>query len=64
MDTNYTIKLIKSANDKDLVEALDIYIKMVDEHQKHILHKYGITYIINIMMLENCFIMFCMLMIK
>lgn len=64
MDTNYTIKLIKSANDKDLVEALDIYIKMVDEHQKHLLHKYGITYIINIMMLENCFIMFCMLMIK
>jgi len=64
MDTNYTIKLIKSANDKDLVEALDIYIKMVDEHQKHLLHKYGITYIINIMMLENCFFMFCMLMIK
>ena len=34
MDTNYTIKLIKSANDKDLVEALDIYIKMVDEHSE------------------------------
>lgn len=34
MDTNYTIKLVKSTNDKDLVEALDIYIHMVDEHSE------------------------------
>lgn len=34
MNTNYTIRLIKSANDKDLVEALDIYIHMVDEHSE------------------------------
>lgn len=34
MDTNYAIRLVKSANDKDLVEALDIYIHMVDEHSE------------------------------
>lgn len=48
MDTNYTIRLVKSANDKDLVEALDIYIHMVDERSEtstsqirdYILNKY------------------------
>lgn len=31
MDANYSIKLIKSVNNKDLTEALDIYIHTVDE---------------------------------
>lgn len=30
MDTNYRIKQVKSAKDKDLIEALDIYMHMVD----------------------------------
>ena len=30
MDTHYRIKQVKSAKDKDLIEALDIYMHMVD----------------------------------
>jgi len=31
MDVNYKVKQIKSAKDKDLIEALDIYMHAIDE---------------------------------
>lgn len=34
METNYRIKLVTSVKDKDLTEALDIYIHTVDEHSE------------------------------
>lgn len=34
MDANYRIKQVKSVKDKDLTEALDIYIHMVDENSE------------------------------